>query len=159
MLPTIETIIQGTVDTISELSGIGQVGKQQGAQSPWAKAPGQKQCFWIVTHEQSQASSGGVGGTVKNKNVRVRRIVIDAWMPWSVGIRTGEAFRDKVNDVEWQLTTNKGLGVCAKMLSLPNLDYSKVEPYSSLNVNDEPRICHHARISFDVIAHHTTEGD
>lgn len=154
MLPTIETIIQGAVNTVAALPGVGIVDERKNGASTWSRSPGVKQSYWIVDHERSEAKATGVGGTSPGRGLstRTRKVVIDAWMPWGVDIETAVAFRDILNDVEWQLTQNRGLGVCAKMDGMPVVEFNRVEPYTSNNQNDESRPCHHARIAFNVVA-------
>lgn len=154
-MPDIETIIQGAVDTLTAVADGGIVDTQTGGCSTWAKTPGEKQSYWIVGHFRSDSKASGAGSTGVGRafRQRIRRVTVDIWMPWSVALETATTFRDLVNDAEWQLLENLGLGVCAKITALPFVEFNRIEPYSSLNQNDLSRHCHHARIVFDVIEH------
>jgi hypothetical protein len=155
MTPDLNTIIEGAAETIRAISHIGDVSRKQGDRPTWLRVREAKQCFWIVTHTHSGVNPGPGGNSL---NLRQRKIVIDGWMPWSVAERTAEAFRDKLNEVEWQLATHRGLGVCARMQGMPNTDLVRIEHYSGLQEGDLARLCHHARISFEVVHYHPVEG-
>ena len=152
-MPDIETIIQGAVETLTPVADSGIIDTQTGGCSTWAKAPGAGQSYWILGHFRSDSRASGAGSTALGVafRQRIRRVTVDIWMPWSVAKETVETFRDLVNAAEWELLTHMGLGVCAKMTSLPMVEFNKIEPYSSVNQNDVARYCHHARIIFDVI--------
>ncbi len=161
MPPTLEEIVQGTVELIRSLDGIGTVDSVKNGASTWSQSPGDGQFYWIVDHVRTASRQEGVGGTQFSRGTtsRKRTIVIDGWTPWSVAGATSEAFRDKINDVEWLIIQNRTLGVCAKMTGLIRLVFNKIEPYTSLNQSDEPRNCHHARWEFDVTGYREHEGE
>jgi hypothetical protein len=159
-MPDINEIVQGTVDTIEGIDEIGLVVKKDGEASNWSFTDEQNLCFWVVDHKRSESKQVGLGGVSpgSGRAALTRRIVVDVWSPWSYEINTAYTFRDKLESVERELSTHRGLGVCARMLGMPEIIGNRIEPFTSNNQNDVARLCHHAVIAFDVIAHPRVEA-
>lgn len=157
MAPSSEAIIQGVITTLEAIPEVGTVVSQEGGQSTWARAPGSGQFYWIVGPEGVSTQRHGIGGAGlgnRSNRSRERRIVINGWTPWNYTESSADLWRAKLEAVEWQLLTHRGMGVCARMVGLPVLEANKIEPYTSLNPNDIPRECHHARILLTFRNHH-----
>jgi hypothetical protein len=151
MAPDLPKIIEGTVLTLREIDGIGDVNDREGGMSTWSASPKPKQSYWIIDHEQTQVRVPGVSLVFPAKTSnRHARITVDGWMPWSFSGLTGQTFRNWIDTVLVKITSNLTLGVCAKMVSLPELEFNKLEIYSSLNQGDVPVFCHHCRIAFTI---------
>lgn len=158
--PSLTKIINGTVDVLKLIDGIGDVVSKRGGRSTWSKIPKPEQSYWIVDHYQSQVREPGTSLVFSaHTSSRYRRIVVEGWMPWSEDNDTTSTFRDRMDDVLIKLTNNLSLGVCAKNISLPELDFNRLEFYTSLNKNDVPTLCHHCRIGFTVVAHYPVLGE
>lgn len=150
-LPDLEQVVQGTVVTIQGIYGIGTVDSTDGGASTWSKVPAPKQSYWIVNHQFSEGSGAGVGGTSGMTMKRMRKIVVDGWMPWSFALSTSEEWRRRMQMVLDQLDTHRRVAACARMIGMPDLETNRIEPYTSFHVNDLPTLCHHCKFSFQVV--------
>lgn len=159
MLPSIETIIQGAVDTLEAASLVSVVDSQEGGKSAWARVPEREQSYCIVGHERSDAKRLGVGGVVGRAiHSRTRKIVLDVWYPWSHSLGSAANYRDLLDAIVLALQTRQQLGVCARMLTLPAIEFNRVEAYTSTTQGDTPVYCHHGRIVFTVQGHTEVTG-
>jgi hypothetical protein len=159
MVPTLDEIIHGAVETVRALS-LGPVDTQEDGASAWSRVPQPDQTYWIVSHFRSERRQAGSGGASPGSGLRakVREVVIDVWMPWSFERDTATTHRQRYEAALRQLTIYRGLGVCARMLDLPGLVANVIEPYSSPNQGDTPVMCHHAKLVFTVVNHRPVSG-
>jgi hypothetical protein len=149
---SLPTIIEGTVENLRLVEGIGTVAAADGEHSPWGQQdPGKS--LWIVSHERTEVRLPGASSVqMQQYSSRVRRIVVDGWMPLNSSGNSAVVWRGLMDSVLLRLSERLGQGVCAKVIEFPELEYNRLDFYTSLNQGDVQTACHHCRMGFTVFA-------